>query len=377
MGGNLVFINALLCCLILTAFLWVFSVKGRKISFFSPLSGCYFFYIISICTDITWILIDGIPKFRTLSYTVNTIEFISIALISYCWFLYCRDLIFCPCCKSKTGKVIAILPVLIVAAFSMLSIYNGCLFSISADGIYHRGPLFFMQQIGYIYFPFISILALVSYSRTIRVDQKRQFVVLAGCSMAPVFLGAIQIIMPPAQLPTLHFSFILAFILMYLNEQDQRITYDTLTSLLNRFGFIKMLEDNLVSYKKKKNPSNNLYMLVGDVDHFKMINDTYGHLEGDHALQIVAATLSEVALHYGAIVGHISGDEFAILMYAPTIDLPEKYRTAVQEELQSHCKEKPYSLSISLGISKYDGEMSYIDFINIADLEMYTVKKSK
>ena len=376
MVSPLVHVNALLCCLILTLFLWYFSIQGHKLSVKQSLSGCYLSYIFSIITEIIWIFINGNPDFRALSYIVTSLDFICMAFLTYFWFLYFRESIFCPFCKTKIGKFVTILPLVIVILLAIFSIHNDFIFSITADGVYHRGPFFFLLKIGYIYLPLIALLAMVSHHKTIRVDQKRRFIIMAFCSLAPVIMGMIQTILPPAQLPTLHFTFVICFIVMYLNDQDQRITYDTLTSLLNRFGFIKMLEDNINSYKKKPQ-INQMFMLVGDVDNFKQINDTYGHREGDHALQLVASTLSEVALRYGANVGHISGDEFAVLMYAPSIQLPEEYCDAVQECLSANSADKPYTLAISLGISQYDGVMSYPDFINAADQEMYNIKKAK
>ncbi len=101
-------------------------------------------------------------------------------------------------------------------------------------------------------------------------------------------------------------------------------THDDLTGLLNRRGFTSALRAALAD--------SGGVLALADLDHFKKVNDTYGHAVGDAVLRCVAQELSTVAPS-DAAVGRIGGEEFAILIPADAAAPPEQLRTWIEQVL--------------------------------------------
>ena len=101
--------------------------------------------------------------------------------------------------------------------------------------------------------------------------------------------------------------------LRYLDVTDQlnqTATTDELTGLANRRSFMRSLDIELERARRSSSP---LTMAIIDIDHFKRVNDTYGHPAGDEVLRSLAATIKG-AMRLTDIVGRLGGEEFAILM---------------------------------------------------------------
>jgi len=149
---------------------------------------------------------------------------------------------------------------------------------------------------------------------------------------------------------------------------------DELTGLTNRRGF-KLLATQLISMANRMQVNATLFFI--DVDNLKLINDQYGHIEGDRALAQVAKIL-KITYRSADIIARISGDEFVIL----ALDTTEETRGAMmdrlleRETLQIHLSH-PYRLSFSVGYSRYEWEQprSLESLFQEADQSMYERKK--
>jgi diguanylate cyclase (GGDEF)-like protein len=91
-------------------------------------------------------------------------------------------------------------------------------------------------------------------------------------------------------------------------QMERMATTDMLTEVNNRRQFITLAEEALLN----ANEAQPVGMVIFDIDRFKLINDTYGHLEGDEALRLIAQTV-RVQLREGDIFGRFGGDEFILL----------------------------------------------------------------
>ena len=97
------------------------------------------------------------------------------------------------------------------------------------------------------------------------------------------------------------------------------------------------------------------YVMMIDIDHFKEINDTYGHAEGDRALILVAEALKKICerVRVPVFLGRYGGDEFTIFIQDPQEDgaLPEQVAQAIREALAEKQLENrlPYELKASIG----------------------------
>lgn len=162
-----------------------------------------------------------------------------------------------------------------------------------------------------------------------------------------------------------------------LNEELERLaTTDALTSAYNRRYFMSELENEVERVRRYKRPSS---LLMIDVDHFKSINDTYGHDVGDIVL-IQLVKLLEKQVRQLDTVARIGGEEFAIL-------LPE---TARKEALVSaerllgaaraariEAGENELQFTISIGCTEFGAESPNVEgILKSADLALYDAKKS-
>lgn len=159
-------------------------------------------------------------------------------------------------------------------------------------------------------------------------------------------------------------------------------TTDPLTGLKNRRSFHE--EGELILQAAGGGADFSIIQL--DIDHFKQVNDAYGHEAGDEVLVAVANQLSHVvrtaegAGRSGDILARIGGEEFAILL--PNTNrlgaavMAERIRSAV-EKSSIHVGETRLTVTASLGTASYRGEKveTVRELLNIADRRMYLAKK--
>jgi diguanylate cyclase (GGDEF)-like protein len=150
---------------------------------------------------------------------------------------------------------------------------------------------------------------------------------------------------------------------------------DELTQVHNR-KFIMYQLEQLISQTTLFNLS--FGVLFIDIDHFKSINDTYGHQAGDEVLKMVAKTL-EANIRNGDFIGRFGGEEFIILLKnISKNDLPviaEKFRMLIQNSV-SFYNEQAIKVTISIGGSHYQKNDTIESLIERADNMMYQAKNS-
>ena len=131
---------------------------------------------------------------------------------------------------------------------------------------------------------------------------------LAFFPLFPGISGVLQFIYP--RLPIACAAISITTLYLYLTWVDQLISLDPLTGLNNR----KQLTHTFNNLSKSHEDQDKIRLYLIDVNHFKQINDTYGHLEGDKALVITAEALTKVSTMQKRkmIVGRFGGDEFLI-----------------------------------------------------------------
>jgi diguanylate cyclase (GGDEF)-like protein len=152
---------------------------------------------------------------------------------------------------------------------------------------------------------------------------------------------------------------------------------DELTGLYNRRGFTLLAEQEMkLAYRIKKS----MLLFFGDVDDLKMINDTYGHAQGDLALQELAGVLRET-FREADILARIGGDEFVVLAVDATTENAEVLTNRLRsfQEKSNQQGDRPYQLTLSLGIALYDPEApcTVSEMIARADGRMYQQKQAR
>lgn len=152
---------------------------------------------------------------------------------------------------------------------------------------------------------------------------------------------------------------------------------DTLTGVLNRKGFERAMAELMESYVTDNGP---LSLLVVDIDYFKKVNDTYGHLLGDKVLRTIAQTMKQ-RLKGRDTVARYGGEEFVVVLP----DTPAERAAMVAEQLRSAVEngkirrseggEPIGAVTISIGVTAYVPGESVSEFIHRADEAMYRSKR--
>jgi diguanylate cyclase (GGDEF)-like protein len=155
----------------------------------------------------------------------------------------------------------------------------------------------------------------------------------------------------------------------------QLTTHDELTNIANKRGFNILAEYALTVCKREKAPASLIYI---DLDNFKRINDTYGHAEGDRALQDFSHILKSL-FRQSDVLARIGGDEFAILFSHCPIQEGQANLDRLMKALMrfNDSAATRYQIEISAGLVEYnaDKHASIGDLLHEADQQMYKQKR--
>jgi len=152
---------------------------------------------------------------------------------------------------------------------------------------------------------------------------------------------------------------------------------DMLSGLANRRGFQSRLD---FEWMKAQQHGGALSLLMIDVDHFKLFNDSYGHPEGDVCLARLGETLAGIAADTMGFAARYGGEEFCLLV--PNIDsrraleIGETVRAAVQELAMPHCTSHHQTVTVSVGVAwaSPNDRQQPGDLIEAADAALYAAK---
>jgi diguanylate cyclase (GGDEF)-like protein len=163
------------------------------------------------------------------------------------------------------------------------------------------------------------------------------------------------------------------------NKQDEtkkwktQALVDPLTKVLNRNAYNLTLEQIVRDYRRYKDPT---ILMVADIDHFKKLNDDYGHKTGDRVLCSVATSLNH-SIRASDFVFRYGGEEFVILLKKCSLDqgkkVAEKVRQQV-EEIFSLEKGQKLSVTISLGLTQFEENDTEDMVFKRADEAVYKAK---
>ncbi len=225
---------------------------------------------------------------------------------------------------------------------------------------------------------------LVTFERTFAFSPSVPILVLTETDDDEVALSAVQGGAQDCLLRSELTSTVLGRAIRYAMERHRLLAalrslslIDDLTGLYNRRGFSDLGEQYL---KLARRTGKGATLVFIDVDRFKTINDTLGHHVGDRALNRVADIL-RVAFRQSDLAARMGGDEFAVLapegLGEDQNELAERVRRAVREFNET--SRDPFQLSVSVGVSRSDGEtrIRLDDLLADADRSMYEEKRGK
>ena len=157
-----------------------------------------------------------------------------------------------------------------------------------------------------------------------------------------------------------------------LREEFEYIaTYDTLTGVLTRKAVLACAQDEVV---RSVRYGHGMALMMFDIDHFKAVNDTHGHLAGDRVLQKFARTIA-AQLRETDRFGRFGGEEFVVVLPETALDealqLAQRVRQAVQADAG------PPPITVSIGVTPWQGEGDTVDaMLARADQALYAAKRA-
>jgi len=161
----------------------------------------------------------------------------------------------------------------------------------------------------------------------------------------------------------------------HLEEQRQKALVDPLTGLPNRAAWSERLEQEMAQWQQH---GNTLLIAMLDLDHFKRINDNYGHLAGDKVLKIIAGELRK-RLRAGDFIARFGGEEFVLLVPDTSVTaglkLAENLRAAI-EACPFHFKGERVTITVSVGLSAFRAGERSDHALKRADEALYRAKNA-
>ncbi|SHH86198.1 GGDEF domain-containing protein [Clostridium grantii] len=346
-----------------------FYIKTEKVK--NDLSIIYFELIIYVCLwmlileAISWVL-DG--NSYIINYWLNWILLLSNPLPLVSWLLYFDYKIHEDHKKIKKNFKIYMIPFIIIFVLLIYNNYNPIIFTIDNNMMYTRLKGMYIFPISEYSMFIIYLINLRKYKNHI---DGRLIKTLLLVSIVPSIAALIQIFVYGVTLSWATMGLMVFITFIYVERET--LLKDQLTGLSTRAQL-----ENRLAFKLKRKIAFSIIMI--DMNDFKVINDTYGHDEGDIALKTIASILHQSVKREDMICRY-GGDEFVLLVESDNLNAGELIIARIQEKIKTYNNKeiKSYKLSISCG-SKYVHLFNNIDSFSIlrdADKQMYRNKMIK
>lgn len=297
-----------------------------------------------------------------------------LSVLAIVWCLFAELQINPQLTRKKWFRILSVIPGTVVVFMCFASIRTGWFFTYGS-GKYVRGPYFFFQNIiAYAYFLFTTCHAFYAAWQETSPVKKRRLRKLYTFIIAPSIGALLQLVI--GGFPFVGPSISIAILSVFISVLSDMVNMDSLTGLNNR----KSMEQYLRNKLPDAGSENPLYLFMIDADRFKQINDTYGHLEGDRALRLVADALRRSVERCRGFIARFGGDEFVAVMEGDYLENPDAFCGSIIENLDAVREENglAYTLSVSAGYVKCESPNADVaELLKQADNMMYEIKQKK
>lgn len=256
-------------------------------------------------------------------------------------------------------------PTIITFFFLIVNLFVPVFFSIDAEtNLWSAEPLMFFRYL-LTYMLYFRVLYMVVQSK-----KANNYRIISGIMLFMIIplIGIVIQLIYPVYLLTWPFL-ALAIIVVYIFLETVSGNRDYLTGVYSR-SLLETYIHNLIE------DHHDFHVVMMDMDHFKEVNDIYGHHVGDRVLIEFAKSLSNGYSEKDVFVARLGGDEFfTVLNYHPNQN-PEYYIESVKENVKSNVYLQQFKfLTFSSGYITYDHKMSIDNLLNKVDQKMYAEKE--
>lgn len=367
---NLIPVAALLIMRANTGRSLTYSWRNRALRFMMVLLA-----VILLNNMAAWVL-NG-QQFQgayTMLWVFNMAYFGLLDFMTFLWYLYVRDVVDNGIGQSGLRVLKPSIPLLLFLVVLLSNPWTKLIFYIDEQNCYVRGKAFFLHSLitaGYV--TMATIMAFYHWRKEQQEEKRRNYGLLAAFAILPLCGGLFQVIYYGSELLL---PFTAASILMvYINVQQRQVTRDALTGLNNR----RRLEQYLREMDGQNWGEDSCHLLMLDVNSFKKINDTYGHVTGDTVLKLIADQIKKTFGNKRSFLARYGGDEFVIILKGRSDDEVEEDIFVLREGVSqiNLAKDPSWEISVSVGCARY-GEIpmhTVRELLNLADSRMYEEKK--
>ena len=201
--------------------------------------------------------------------------------------------------RYQKYEKLLLIPLLINAAFVVMSIKYDIIFKVTADNVYYRGKFFALQIV--FSFIYLAIFMIGDLCKNRRYLKEEKLFIVASCVLCllGIFIQSFN-----KDCIIIWGTISVCMIMYYINFQNNLLKHDELTDLLTR----RMYKINLMKINNRKSA----VIINIDINSFKTINDTFGHSFGDDVLKECAINIQRNFVEYG-FAYRTGGDEFAVI----------------------------------------------------------------
>ena len=368
--------EANIVCIVIFAILLrherLYSTRQEKQIWFNRTMIAHILYFLS---DIGWaaVISGNLPRTRALVILFNFLNFVLLSTISYGWFMYMaasEDMIL-----GKTWKQrrLLCLPMMISITVIVVAFIAAPRFWVNDAGELNTWYYPLMLAAPLIYIIGSAVISLINAKKADTREKKQLYRLIGLYPLSVVFFGLLQLIALNA--PLFCFGCTVMMLYFFIQSMQSQISLDALTKLNNR--------GQIERYMKQVRYRENLpvYAAMIDIDHFKKINDTFGHAEGDRALILMAEAMKQTSERIGenAFIGRYGGDEFTMIVQSAKEGIMEQVTDwlrdfAHQKQEENHLR---YALDVSIGYDLLrDGKDTMEACLKRADKKLYENKRA-
>ena len=333
-------------------------------------------FLISFVSNFLFTLVNRIlPPFfltRPGSWAFKTVYHIMLCFGVFAWCGYadteCRGALF----TTRKRVMLSAIPLLAMVALILSNLWTHRMFDIGEGG-YVRGGLFQLEM-GIL----VAVTSAFSVKLMMRSVQETDPIKRGHMHLVasfPLCLAVAWVLTRAGEgFPIICVAITIELLCLYMGTSTQQISMDKLTQVNNRQNLLSFLDYKVLNHSER------LFLFMMDLDYFKSINDTYGHLEGDDALIRAAKALKMACGNYRRrpSVARSGGDEFIVVIESTKAEA-DALLASIHENLENLNKasNKPYKLAFSIGVGEYHPGMDANALIEAADSELYKIKRAR
>lgn len=323
----------------------------------------------ALMVEIWSFLLDGVPGqlARGLQYASSGFLFTASSGVGLAWVLYVDYLIYRSLKRLKQRLFLFAPPFLLVVGMVVSDLFGaGLIFSITEENVYVRGHCVMTPYLVlFLYYASSFILAVraVRYNGHVQFFPIHYFVI--PCAVGTIVQGLCY------GLAVGWFSVSIALMFIRMQLQNQNTFVDDLSGLYNRKYYLYF-----VGKIRKTRKGKMVSGIMLDVNHFKSINDRFGHTTGDDAIRSVGLILSQIATARTTAF-RLSGDEFVVISDGTQEQQTEALMESIQQRVEQFnaSSGKPYQLSLAMGYAICEASVLDSDaFLHHMDKKMYEAK---